>query len=192
MTALIAGLVLFLGLHSTRIVADGARSRFIARHGAGPWRGLYSLVSAVGLGLIVWGYSLTLRQPVVLIQPAPWARTLAGLLTLVAFVLITAAYVPRNHFKAWVGHPMVLGTALWALGHLQATRTAADVLLFGGFLVWAVFCFVSLHRRDRAAGVQRAPGQAMASVLAVGIGVAVWALFTFWLHAALIGIAPYG
>jgi hypothetical protein len=55
-----------------------------------------------------------------------------------------------------------------------------------------VFCFVSLRRRDRAAGVQRAPGQAMASVLAVGIGVAVWALFTFWLHAVLIGIAPYG
>jgi uncharacterized membrane protein len=192
MTALILGLVLFLGLHSTRIVADDARSRFIARHGAGPWRGLYSLVSAIGLGLIVWGYSLTLRQPVVLYQPAPWARTLAGLLTLASFVLITAAYVPRNHFKAWVGHPMVLGTALWALAHLQATRTAADLLLFGGFLVWALFCFVSLRRRDRVAGVQRAPGQVMPSVIAVVIGVAVWALFARWLHAALIGIAPYG
>ena len=70
MTALIIGLVLFLGLHSTRIVADGARTRFIGRIGAGPWRGLYSLVSAVGLVLIVWGYSLTVRQPVVVYSPA--------------------------------------------------------------------------------------------------------------------------
>jgi len=192
MTALIAGLVLFLGLHSIRLVADGARSRFIARHGAKPWRGLYSLVSALGLVLMVWGYSLTLKQPIVLYEPMPWARALAGVLTLPAIVLIAAAYVPRNHFKAWVGHPMVLGTALWALGHLLATRTAADVLLFGGFLLWAVLCFVSLRQRDRATGVQRAPGTAMGSVVALVIGVAAWALFTYWLHAKLIGIAPYG
>jgi uncharacterized membrane protein len=192
MTALIAGLVLFLGLHSIRFVADGARNRFIERYGANPWRGLYSVVSAIGLVLIVWGYSLTLKRPIVLYEPAPWARAMAGVLTLPAFVLIAAAYVPRNHFKAWICHPMVLGTALWALAHLQTTRTAADVLLFGGFLLWAVPCFVSLRRRDRAAAVQRAPGQLMGSVLAVVIGVAVWALFTYWLHAKLIGIAPYG
>jgi len=192
MTALIIGLVLFLGLHSTRIVADGARTRFIERIGAGPWRGLYSLVSAVGLVLIVWGFSLSLRQPVVVYAPAPWAPTLAGVLTLPAIVLIAAAYVPRNHFKAWVGHPMVLGTALWALGHLQTSRTAADVLLFGGFLLWAVVCFVSLRSRDRKANVQRAPGQPMATLVAVVVGVAAWAVFTYWLHAKLIGIAPYG
>jgi uncharacterized membrane protein len=192
MTALIAGLVLFLGLHSIRIVADGARSRFIERYGANPWRGLYSVVSAVGLVLIVWGYSLALKRPIVLYEPSPWARALAGVLTLPAIVLIAAAYVPRNHFRAWVGHPMVLGTALWALAHLQATRTAADVLLFGGFLLWAVLCFVSLRRRDRAAGVQRPPGQLMGSTIALVIGVAAWALFTYWLHARLIGIAPYG
>ena len=107
-------------------------------------------------------------------------------------VLIAAAYVPRNHFKAWVGHPMVLGTALWALAHLQTSRTAADVLLFGGFLLWAAACFVSLRSRDRAAGVQRRPGQPMATLIAVAIGVAAWAVFAFWLHALLIGIAPYG
>ena len=191
MAVLIIGLVLFLGLHSTRIVADGARTRFIERHGAGRWRGLYSLVSALGLVLIVWGYSLTLREPVVVYGPAPWSRTGAGLLTLAAIVLIAAAYVPRNHFKAWVGHPMVLGTALWALAHLQTSSTAADVLLFGGFLLWAVVCFVSLRARDRKANVQRAPGRPMGTLLTVGVGVVAWALFAFWLHAPLIGIAPY-
>jgi len=192
MTALIAGLVLFLGLHSIRFIADGARSRFIARYGAGPWRGLYSLLSAAGLVLIVWGYSLTLKRPIVLYEPMLLARELAAVLTWVGIVLITAAYVPRNHFKAWVGHPMVLGTALWALAHLQATRTAADIVLFGGFLVWALLSFVSLRERDRAAAVQRAPAQTVRTVIALAIGTVAWGVFAFWLHTRLIGIAAIG
>ena len=87
---------------------------------------------------------------------------------------------------------MVLGTALWALAHLQATRTLADLLLFGGFLAWAVLCFVSLRARDRAAGVQRAPGQPLRSVIALVIGTAAWAAFAFWLHRPVIGIAAFG
>jgi len=71
------------------------------------------------------------------------------------------------------------------------TRTAADVLLFGGFLIWAVWCFVSLRARDRAAGVQRPPGQAAQSAIAVVIGAALWAAFAFWLHARLIGIGTF-
>jgi len=192
MTALIAGLVLFLGLHSIRFIADGARSRFIARYGAGPWRGLYSLLSAAGLVLIVWGYSLTLKRPIVLYEPMLLARELAAVLTWVGIVLITAAYVPRNHFKAWVGHPMVLGTALWALAHLQATRTAADIVLFGGFLVWALLSFVSLRERDRAAAVQRAPAQTVRTAIALAIGTVAWGVFAFWLHTRLIGIAAIG
>jgi uncharacterized membrane protein len=192
MTALIVGLLLFLGLHSTRFIADGARSRFVEQRGLKTWRALYSVVSGVGFVLIIWGYSLTLRQPVVLYEPAPWARTLAGVLTLAAIVLITASFVPRNHFRVWVGHPLVLGTALWALAHLQATRTLADLLLFGAFLAWAIVCFASLRARDKVAGVQRKPAEALQSAIALVIGVAAWAGFTFSLHARLIGIAPYG
>src|SRR5215831_8316525 len=125
MTALVIGLLLFLGLHSTRMVADDARSRFIAQRGANTWRALYSLGSAIGLVLIVWGFGVARRDPVVLWSPPDWTRPLAALLTLVSIVLITAAYVPRNHFKAWTGHPMVLGVKVWAFAHLLATRTLA-------------------------------------------------------------------
>ena len=191
MTTLIIGLVLFLGLHSTRFVADGARSRFIAQRGTNAWRGLYSLVSAIGLVLIVWGYSLTLQQPVVLRDPPAWVRSLATAITLPGIVLIAAAYVPRNHFKAWVGHPMVLGTAVWAFAHLLAIRTLADVLLFGGFLLWAVLCLRSLRARDRAADVQRAPAAWLPSLIAIAVGAALWFAFGFWLHARLIGISVW-
>jgi len=191
MTALVIGLVLFLGLHSTRLVADGARSRFIARRGLGAWRGLYTLGSAIGLVLIVWGYSLALRQPVVLWSPPAWLRPLAGALMLASIVLIVAAYVPRNHVKARLGHPMVLGVKVWAFAHLISTRTLADVLLFGTFLLWAVLCYRSLRARDRAAALQPAAGQALPTLVAVVAGTVLWFVFAFWLHGWLIGVRPF-
>jgi uncharacterized membrane protein len=183
--------VLFLGLHSTRMVADGARSRFIAQRGEGAWRGLYSLASAIGLVLIVWGFGQARQAPLVLWSPPEWTRPLASALTLVGVVLITAAYVPRNAFKAWVGHPMVLGTKVWAFGHLLATRTLADLLLFGGFLLWAVWCYRSLRARDRTASRQATPGQLLPTVIAAVVGVVLWFVFGYWLHGWLIGVRPF-
>jgi len=192
MTALVLGLVLFLGLHSMRFVADGARSRFIAQRGERAWRGLYSLGSAIGLVLIVWGYGRTRAQPIVLWSPPEALRMIGSLLALAGIVLIIAAYVPRNHLKAWVGHPMVLGIKLWAFGHLIATRTLADLLLFAAFVVWAVLCYRSLRARDRAANRQPAPGEALPTAIAVVGGIVVGVVFAKWLHGWVIGISPWG
>jgi len=192
MTALVIGLVLFLGLHSTRMVADAARSRFIEQHGARAWRGLYSLGSAIGLVLVVWGFGQTRQSPQVLWSPPDWTRPPASALTLVGIVLIVAAYVPRNHFKAWVGHPMVLGIKVWAFAHLLATRTLADLLLFGGFLAWAVWCYASLRARDRVAGRQPLAGQPVPTLIAVVVGAVAWFVFGRWLHGWLIGVQPLG
>ena len=108
MTALILGLILFLGAHSVRIVADDWRSAQIARRGPGAWKGLYTLVSLLGFGLIVWGYGQARQQPVALWTPQLWARHLAALLMLFSFILLVAAYVPKNGIKSAVHHPMVL------------------------------------------------------------------------------------
>ena len=97
MTALVIGLVLFLGLHSTSMVADGARSRFIAQRGQNAWRGLYSLGSAIGLVLIVWGYSLTLRQPVVLWSPPAWMRIVGRCFRFMLIAAFTA--IRYSHVK---------------------------------------------------------------------------------------------
>lgn len=190
MGALLLGLVLFLGVHSARIVADDARGRFIAQRGVGPWKGLYSLLSAIGLGLIVWGYGQARGAPTELWSPPGWTRQLAWLLALVAFVLIAAAYVPRNGIKARLHHPMVLGVKAWALGHLLANQTLADLLLFGGFLVWAVFSYRAARARDRATQTVYPPGTTAGTATAVVAGVVFWAVFAFWAHRALIGVQP--
>jgi uncharacterized membrane protein len=192
MTALILGLLLFLGAHSVRIVADPWRSQMRARLGEGPWKGAYSLVSIVGFALLVWGYGLARQQPVVLWEPPSWTRHVAAPLVLLASVLVAAAYVPRNGIRARLHHPMVLGVKTWALAHLLANGTLADLLLFGGFLIWAVFSFRAARRRDRATGTVYPAGTAAGTAGAVVAGLAFWALFAFWAHAALIGVRPFG
>jgi uncharacterized membrane protein len=192
MTLLILGLVIFLGLHSTRIVAESWRAGMLARLGDNGWKGLYSLLSLVGFVLIVWGYGVARQQPVVLWAAPVWTRHVAALLTVPAFVLLAAAYVPGNRIKAAVKHPMVLGVKLWALAHLLANNTLADVLLFGGFLVWAVLCFRAARQRDRAGQVVVAAGRLGPTLLTVLVGLLAWAAFAFWAHGAWIGVRPFG
>jgi len=192
MTILILGLVLFLGVHSARIVAEGPRQAFIAKHGANAWKGLYTLVSIAGFALIVWGYGLARQQPVVLWTPPIAMRHLAALLTLPAFVMIVAAYVPGNGIKARLHHPMMLGVKTWALAHLVANNTFADLLLFGGFLAWSVAAFIAARKRDRAQGTTYAPGRVDRTIITVVVGTAAWASVAFWLHAWWIGVRPIG
>jgi uncharacterized membrane protein len=190
-TALILGLLIFLGVHSVRIVGDGWRAAQIARLGETLWKGLYSVAAAVGLALIIWGYHLAQAQPLVLWTPPSWMRPLGALLTIPAFVLLAAAYVPRNRIKAAVGHPMVAAVKLWAFAHLLVNGTLAAILLFGAFLVWAVADFTSARRRDRAAGTRYPAGTASRDAVVVAAGLVAWALFAFLLHGWLIGVRPF-
>jgi uncharacterized membrane protein len=190
MAMLVLGLVLFLGVHSTRIVAEGWRSRTIPRIGPGAWKGLYSLVSIAGFVLIVWGYGLARQDPVVLWQPPRGMNHAAALLMVLSFILLVATYVPRNGIKARLHHPMVLAIKLWALAHLLANGTLADVLLFGAFLVWAVFSFRAARQRDRAAGTSYPAGTLAGTSITVVAGLLLWALFAFWAHLWLIGVPP--
>lgn len=192
MTLLILGLLLFLGVHSLRIVADGWRTAMVARLGEGAWKGLYAVASVIGFVLIVYGYGLARQQPVVLWSSPTWTRHLAALLTLPAFVMLVAAYVPGNSIKARLKHPMVLAVKVWALAHLLANNTLADLLLFGGFLLWAVFSYRAARQRDRAARTVYPPGRASPTVATVVLGLAAWAGFAFWAHLALIGVRPFG
>jgi len=191
MTILVLGLLLFLGAHSIRIFADGWRGRQVERLGANAWKGIIALVSIVGFVVIIWGFGLARHNPVLLYSPPPWLRHLNSLLTLVAFVLIVAAYVPGNHLKQKIGHPMLAGVKLWAFGHLLAIGMLRDVVLFGAFLAWATVDFIVSRRRDRGSGVVYPAGTVRGDAIAIIIGVVAWVVFAFWLHARWIGVNPF-
>lgn len=191
MILLLLGLIAFLGLHSLRLVAPGWRQARIRAIGEGPWKAAYSVLAIATFVLLVWGYGeARMDDPRLLWQPPVWARHLAATLTLPAFVLVVAAYVPGNHFKAWIGHPMLAGVKLWALAHLLANGWLHGIIVFGAFLAWAVVLFVGARRRDRAEGRRQPPGRIVPTLVALALGAGAWALFAFHLHARWIGVAP--
>jgi len=192
MIVLVLGLAIFLGVHSLRIFADDWRAAQMGRIGENAWKGLYSLFSLVGLVLIIWGYGLSRSTPVELWSPPVFTRHLSGLLMLLSFVLLAAAYVPGTRIRQVLGHPMVLGVKTWAFAHLIANGRLADVVLFGGFLAWAVLLYIASRRRDRRNGTRYVAGPASRDMIAIAAGLGAWAAFAFWLHGALIGVRPFG
>ena len=202
MTWLILGLVLFLGAHSTRIFADGWRTQTMEAWGDKPFKGVIALVSLVGLYGLIVGYAQVRMEPVVIWQPPIATRHISLLLMLFASILLVAAYIPANHFKVRLGHPMVLSVKVWALAHLLANGNLAGLVLFGTFLAWSVLNFKSARARDRAKAesqalvldesVQPTLPKTSATLIAVVVGAGLWALITFVLHAKVVGVSPMG
>ena len=189
MPLLIAGLVLFLGVHSVAIVAPSFRTRTIQRMGEGAWKGLYSLISLAGFVLICYGFGLARQAPVVLYSPPTWLRHLALLVMLPVFPLLIAAYLP-GRIKTAAKHPMLAAIKFWAFAHLLANGSLADVLLFGGFLAWAVVDRISVKRRAMPQVLRTAPPGPWNDAIAVVLGLAVYALLIGWAHVRLFGVSP--
>ena len=190
MLILVLGIILFLGTHSIRIVADSWRTKQIEQGGAARWKGIFSIVSIAGFAMIVWGFGLARLSPVSLWLPPNWTRHLTASLMLIAFILLVATYVPGNRIKALVDHPMLLAVALWAAAHLAANGTLADSTLFGAFLIWSVIDFSVCRRRDRNAGVIYPVIGIWRDLLVVGIGLIAFAGFAHYGHLWLIGVNP--
>ena len=191
MIMLILGLLIFLGIHCVGFAPEW-RQRRVDSLGLLPWKGLYSVIAVVGFVLIILGFQRARLDPVVLYAPPVWLGHLNALFTLIAFILLAAAYVPANHLRARIGHPMVVATKVWAFGHLLAIGLLHDVVLFGAFLVWAIVAFARLRRRDRAQGVTYSAGTLKGNLITLIVGVVAWVLFAFWLHGSLIGVRPFG
>lgn len=188
MTWFVIGLAIFLGVHSVSIAAPAWRDATVARMGERPWKGLYSLVSIASFVLLIWGYGVARMEPVVLYTPPVWTRWLAALVMLPVFPLLLAAYFP-GRIQAALGHPMLSAVKFWALAHLLANGTLADVLLFGGFLAWAVADRISFKRRAQRP-IRTAPPRAWNDAIAVVVGLALYFAFTQLLHVRWIGVSP--
>ena len=192
MAILVLGLIIFLGLHSTRIVSESGRERAIARLGEGPWKGIYSLLSAVGLVLIVWGFAEARYTAPLLWTPINGVRHATIFLMLVAMVLLASYFFKQSHIAAAVHHPMVWSVAVFGLAHLIANGSAADAVLFGAFLIWAAADLVSSYARDRRNRVVYPEPNWSATVGAIVVGIALWAVIALWLHFWLFGVSPIG
>ncbi|MEO0318936.1 MAG: hypothetical protein RL404_2613 [Pseudomonadota bacterium] len=190
MAILVAGLLIFLATHSTRAFAPAWREAMIARLGKHAWRGLISVLSLVGFVMLIKGYDVARMNPIALYEPPLWLRPVTVLLMFFAAVFVAASIVPRNHIKAAMGHPLLLSAKTWAFAHLLSNGTLADLVLFGGFLLWAVPDFIRSRRSDRAQGIVYPEGGLGNTIVTMIVGAALWAVFAFYLHARWVGVAP--
>ena len=193
MTIYLLGLILFLGIHCVSIVAPGWRMRQVAVRGEGPWKGIYSVVAAIGLAALIYGYGLARHDGIVLYTPPTFLRHLSLLLMVAVFPLLFAAYLPGRISRA-AKHPMLLAVKIWATAHLLANGSLPDVLLFGSFLAWAVVDRISLKRRppEVSHGAPAAPPRPFNDVIAIVGGLVVYAAFLLGVHRWLIGVSPLG
>ena len=191
MIVFIAGLVIFLGIHSVAIVSPAWRDAQLVQRGEKAWKGLYSVVSLVGFALLIYGYGLARQAPVVLYTPPTWLRHVALLLMVPVFPLLFAAYLP-GRIQTAAKHPMLLAVKLWATAHLLANGTLVDVLLFGSFLAWAVFDRIAVKRRAQKRAVPGAPPSSSNDAIAVVGGLLLYAAFVLAVHRWLIGVSPLG
>lgn len=194
MLVLILGLVLFLGMHAVTMKRD-LREQLIERFGAGGYRGLYSAVSILGFGLLIYGYGLQRAGGYTVVwEPPVWTRHLALLLNLPIFILLAIGRRP-SWLLSRIKHPMLLAVKIWATAHLLANGDLGSLLLFGGFLAWAVMARISVKRRPeeiaRAAAMTNV-AFGRRDIIAIAAGLALYVVFALWLHPLLIGVSVTG
>ena len=190
MLILVLGLVLFLGMHAFTM-ARAPRAEMIARLGEGGFRGLYTGVSLLGFALIIYGFGLYRAGGWINVwYPPVWTRHLALLLNLPIFVLL-AATNSGGRIHTAVKHPMLLAVKIWATAHLVSNGDLGSILLFGGFLAWAVMARISLKRRVGVTSPATPAGFTSRDWIAIGAGLVLWFVFARWLHPLLIGVAVW-
>ncbi len=187
---LLIGLAVFAGSHAF-VTRRAARADLIKRMGEGPYKAVFSLVSALGIVLIVWGFAIYRASGFIEIwSPPTWTRHLALVLMWPATVLIVAAYIP-GEIKRRLKHPMLAGVKLWAVAHLIANGDLGSIALFGGILAWAVYDRISLKRRTDAGGPPIPIGGWGNDLMAIIVGTLVYLALTFVFHPLVIGVPAF-
>lgn len=185
MWILVVGLIVFLGIHSVRMIAPAKREQFIEAKGENAWKGIYTLVSFAGLALMIWGYGQARLDNVFFYSAPTWGAHLQLLLMIPAMILLVATNLPAGHIKKAVKNPTLIAVKIWAIGHMLVNGDLASYLLFGGFLVWAILLVINTKKRGQIFPDETAVKSDIISIVA---GIVLWAAITFWLHEWLIGI----
>lgn len=183
---LIIGLILFLGMHSVRMALPGLREVLWQAWGENAWKGIYSLVSLLGIILVVWGFGLTREQGVQVYDPPSWGLHVTLFLMFISFSLLPFN-MRSSRLRPLIKNPFLLAVALWSIGHLLANGDLASVLLFGSFLLWTLANRLSLTLRP---DVAPAAVPLVQDIVAVGAAWLIYLLFLFVLHEWLFGVAP--
>ncbi len=187
----ILGLVIFLGAH-VFVTMRHRRAALIKTLGAGPYRGLFSLVSLVGLVLAGYGFARYRAEGlIVLWYPPAWTRHIVVALMWPASIMVVAAYI-RGHIARVLKHPMLVGVKTWAVAHLCANGDLGGIILFGSILLWAGYDRATLKRRADPGAPPIPAGGARNDIIAIVVGTALYLALGFLFHPYVVGLPVFG
>ena len=187
----IIGLVVFLGAH-VFVSMRGHRATLIAKLGEGPYKGLFSLVSVVGLVLIGYGFARYRAEGLIrLWYPPAWTRHIVEAAMWPASIALVAAYIPGD-IKRLLKHPLLVAVKIWAAAHLCANGDLGGIILFGSVLAWAVYDRITLKRRSDAGSPPIPVGGRRNDIIAIVVGTIVYLALGFVFHPIVIGVPAFG
>jgi uncharacterized membrane protein len=188
---LVVGLIVFLGGHAF-VTCRAQRAAVIARIGEGPYKGLFSLVAAIGLILIGYGFSVYRTTGWIDVwYPPRWTHYVTQLLMWPASIFVVAAYIRGDLWRA-LKHPMLVGVKTWAVAHLISNGDLGSIVLFGSVLAWAVFDRITLKRRTDPGGPLIPADGRRRDLIAVAVGTALYLALGFIFHPLVVGAPVFG
>ena len=185
MSILISGLLIFFVSHFYSTFRSREPEKDIKhKMGEKAYMGAYSVISALGLGLIIWGY----KQAGVTEQlyvGFNFDYSLRLLLMLLAFIFLVAANLPAGYIKSTLKHPMLVGVCIWSITHLIDGATERQALLFGSFLIYSIIDMVVVSSRASSSKTSSKIISWKSDAVAIVIGIVTYAITVIWLHAGL-------
>lgn len=189
MKLLLFGIFLFGGIHLFSMLLPARRDALMGQLGEKRWKGIFSVVSAAGIGLMVWGFVLLREEPAdSLYAPAVWARHVTMLFVLLGFIFLAASH-GKGYLRLWLRNPMSIGIGLWASGHLLANGQRRDLLLFGTFLGLALLDILLSTSRGKAPLYQP---RLRSDIIAVIAGMVLYVIFLFGFHPYVLNLPVAG
>ncbi len=185
---IVLGLVLFFVPHALLAFLPEFRKGAIARIGAMPWKGVYSLVSLAGLVLVTWGWGELRPDAPDVYTPFSWGRDVTYIFVLFAFILFAMPRSKPGRIRVLVKHPMLWGTFFWSAGHLMANGDLASVILFGSFLAYSIIGRIGAYMRGDP---QPVFVSYRSDIIAIVAGTVLYVIFVLFIHGYLFGVTPF-
>ena len=188
MAILILGMLLFAGPHLVSSLALAQRDRLKAVFGEGAYKGVYSLVSLIGLTLMIYAYWTTRDSGDMLYVPSGTMRHATMGFATLGIILISASY-GKSHIRLWLQNPFSVGIALWAVGHLLSVgKFAADWFWLTVLAVALVDIVVSMARGKKP---EFQPTW-RSDIMAVVVGLVVTGVLVSLFHPYVLGVRLAG
>jgi uncharacterized membrane protein len=142
---IVLGFFIFMGVHCVSLTPS-LRNRIILKSGIQKFKAVYSLIAAIGLGLLL----ISMFKPGEYVKEMniDFYNTRIGLL-LMANILIIAGNIPNNHIRKYLKHPMLMGIFIWSFAHYMFNQHQNHLIFFASFSLFSIIMLVFIFIRDR-------------------------------------------